>query len=899
MIKRNNLLIVFFAFAVLYLLIYRSFFSYSPLSWGDAPFFYPENLKELFNPPFTWNIRNDNFGSPQFHVLWLYLPTFFYGLFHALFGLIDVVLVRIIFYFPATILSIVGAWFFINQFTKNTYAKFLGTFLYGFNTYFLSILDGGQVGIALAYGLFPGTCFFLLKYLKVPNTSNFIFSLISLLVITNVDIRIFMLVILFTLFLSGLEANIFQQSFEIKKKSLAFIKLIIPLVFLNAFWLMPLVLNSKAGNSFSGSSMTGVINLLDALLLYQPQFPLNQFGTVLPIPFYFGFVPFLLFSGFIVIKADQVRYKYHLLFAITYLILVFFTKGGNDPFGQVYTTIIDKIPLGFAFRDSSKFFMPLILVSSCLIALSVESVLLRVKSKYLKAATVICIFGFLLILVHPAVFGQMSGALGKQKETKEFFDLAQLLKSEKDFYRTVWFDEKPPLAYSSWSNPAISANNLYKERPFATMTTGSYDLYGFLHSPQLTQWFDLLGIRYASFTENQRKKIWTTQDKVERGQFLDFIGSIQGFKQVNFNTDFPIYEVSEGKPHIFGQNKILVVVGGEGIYEHLFQSNDFELSNQGFIFLEDGKIDLQNIEGLNKTAITFVFEKDKNLDDLALIYLKDRFFGPSDSSYNEWGIRNSNEYLQWKYELLRRGVSTFDFDFGKGIAFSTIKDERMEFKVPSKADGNYFLAIRHINASDSAKLEISVADKNYELFNESSSSFKWSILGPIHLKKETSEVKVINKGGLQAVNVVSFVSESDLALARARAKSLVDNFTQFSIKNDEDYKALLVNFNSKWVSINYNMNNPTRYQAFIPQNVNWLVFSDHLDEGWRLEDEKPFAFYSMINGFYIGNLSGGENVRKVSLKYSAQEQENLWVKVSMVAGVVLVSGLLIKLVFKR
>lgn len=888
-------------FTVVYVLVFKVLFSNSPLSWGDAPFFYPENLNNLFNLPFLWDFRNNNFGAPQFQILWLYIPTFLYGVLYTFFGLENNSLIRIIFYLPATILAIVGSWLFISQFTKNYFAKFAGTFLYTFNTYFLLLLDGGQVGVALSYGLFPVVCWMIVKYSKKFSFGYFLSTVFLVFLISNVDLRIAILAIVFSVLLFLLEGLLTKYPLNFKQNFFKFLSVLIFVSFLNAFWLIPMVMSSNSSFSISENSI-GLIGLMNSFLLFQPQFPLNEFGTSLPIPFYFGFVPLVIFSGWLFLVKRQIdnNTKYLVVFSILYLFYAFLAKGSQEPLGQMYFLAVNNIPLGVAFRDSSKFFIPLLLTAGCLLAISIETLNINVKKEKIKIFFQTGVLLLLMVLIYPALIGNLSGALREQKGLAVYETINQNLSNQEKFFRTVWFDEKPPLGFASWKHPAISANSLYKLRPFASITTGSYDLYGFLHKDQLTNWFDLLGIKYAFFPENQREKIWDENDRKERNQFIDFVSKIPNFKLINWQTGFPVLEVTNTRPHIFGQNVLVAVIGGEGIYNQLFQNKDFDLSKQGFVFLEDGNVDPNFLKMINKGDLALLFDDSKSKEDLAMTFLQDKFLGVVDAKQSNWGFYNSNDYLKWKYELLKHGVESYDFDFGKGIGFSSIQNERIEFNVPVPLDGRYFIAVRHTNATNSATLKMKVNNQEFKLFNENPDRFKWSIIGPVDISKKV-EIHFENEGGFQAINTVAVVSENDLIATRKQSDDIIRAFPSFNINEANIYQKFVDKFNPLEIGVGHKMHNPTKYQLTVPKNTKWFVFTDSYDENWKLQNttQSVLPGYAIINYFYVGDLTQNiDDSINLQLTFTPQQSEGKWLMISVFTGTVFVFLCIGRLVYK-
>lgn len=861
-----------------YLFVYKAFFTTLPLSWGDAPYYYSENLNELFNIPILWDFRNANFGAPQAGILWLYLPTFLFGLLNHFLGLSHEILIRLIFFIPATVLSVWGSFLLIGRFTADFKGRVLGSFLYGFNTYFLMVLDGGQIGVGLAYGIFPITCLTILNFLNKVDIKNFIFAVLGLTAVTNVDLRIGIIAVLFSIVLSLIvnsEKRKYLSSFIYSFILLGFVGL------LNSFWLIPFILNNgdfPGGRFIEVGEINNIITLIDSLSLHQPHFPLNDFGRVFTIPFYFVFLP-LIFTVPNLISKDRKTLKVMLV----YLLFVFLAKGSNYPLGEIYNFILN-IPFGQAFRDSTKFYIPLILSASILIGLTVE----KVFSKY-KLISFFIGYLYLVFLIFPAYSNQLSGSLGIKQIDKSFANVYENIRIDEDFYRTVWFPEVPPLGFSSINHPAIYANRLYQERPFASMIDGDYDLFNFLNNERFADWMSLLGGKYFFYPENERKKIWTSREVEDRKVFLSFINNLTNFEKLNWQTSFPGYKNKISVlPHIFSQKKAYLVVGGDEIYERLFDSGKFNLSAQSFLFSEDCSFNLKNLENIERSDLEIIFYK-KQLMDLEMNYLCNNFTDINSIDKSEWSSRSTNQYLKWKSELLEKGIRTLDYDLGKGVSYSTIAGEKISKNLRIEEKGKYYIPIRYTVATDSAGIRVQVDLIDRKLINQTPGNFSWEILGPFEFEKGDKEIKFTNLGGLVVLNTFGLINQDDFINAAKGSFLLLKKFKTYYL--EDDYQDLVNNLEKDYVYLRSKNINPTEYEVLLDKESNWILFTDRYHRGWELQsgDHKLISYpgYSMVNLFYKpSNLEG--NMR---IYFSPQGIISSSIKISLVS-----LGLLIVLI---
>ncbi len=840
---------------LLYLVVFKVFLLSGHLVWGDAPFFYPENLKELFNKPLLWDIRNDNLGADQSGVLWLFIPTYLFGLLNHWLGFDSDLLIRLIFYFPATILAFWGAFVLIGRFSKNLSARIIGSALYLFNSYFLTIIDGGQIGVMLSYGLFPVVVSALLNYFESKHWIAFYAAVGAVFLISNVDIRIAILATVTGLILALINPPK-SLSAWIKQLFLKLLAVGVILIGLDAFWLLPLVGGLGSGGVLSElSGNAGVTKLINSLLLNAANFPLNEFGTAMPVPFWMSLWPLFIFSGLMFKKSAQ---RQLLWLFLVYLGLAFLAKGGNDPFGLIFSWITMHLPFGYAFRDSTKFFVPLMIVASISLAISLQKFEEGVKNYQLIVVGKLIVVGLLIVSIYPALSGSLTGILTTRLDG-DYQKIYQNIKQDEGFGRSLWFPERFSLGFGDWSKPALSANLLYREHPIASLIEGDYDLFGFLHSDLSIQWFNLLGIKYVLTPENSRKKIWTAQELKDRVEFVAFVESRPFWQKSNWQLPFPSFQVEGGVPHIFGQKKIFLVLGGDSIYDQLRVKDNFNLADQGLVYLESGQLDPADLAGLNPENAALV-STNGSFEQLSYYFLQDKFLKKSSITSSQWKMMDSGDYLSWKYELLKGGIKTQDYDYGRGVAFSSIGGEKIRYQTNIPSQGQYYLAIRQVDASRSAGIKVSIDGYEEQFKSSQPNDFEWQLMGPLRLDVGRSEVIVTNRGGFGAVNTLAIISQNDYQAARERVDELRSRLKTSENSNNSDLN---------WLKVDYQMENPTEYRVKIPEGVNWLILTDHYNPGWQLDTRKSWPFYAMINGFKVDSVKN-----EARLYYQPQDLVN-------------------------
>lgn len=836
---------------IFFVYVFRSFWSGSDLSMGDAPFYFSENLQELFSIPYLWNTHNFNFGASSGIFLWLYFPTFLFGLINKILPVSSDLLIRLVFYIPATVSALIGSYLYSSLYTKNHPDRTLAAFLFTFNTYFLLVLDGGQVGFALAYGLFPLTLFFYERQKQL-------LSLFLLFLISNIDLRILFIALLY-IFTKEFCEFITGEKQEVLNRLKNLIKNILLIICLDAFWVLPFInqVLTASTASVSLSSGNSLIKLFHPLLLYSPHFPLNQFGVVFSPPFYYVLAPLILFLP-LFFKLEKAIKKQFISFASIYLFFVFLTKGDSPPLGQIYSFFVQKVPLANAYRDSSKFFLPLLLSASVLITISFEVVSQRLK-KFNKLIWIAYLL-ILCIFIAPVFNQKLTGSLGSSSTDNSYSKLHDLINSKADFSRTLYFPLIPERGFRSWSHPAINGNELYKEHPIASLIEGEYDLFNYLHNPHFEHWSKLLGIDRIVISNEYLNK-GSEEEKYEHQLFLRFVSSIPYLRRESQGLNS--FHIDNSVPHIFGHTRALLSFGGDEIFPSLFKFNNFKLENTPLIFAESGDVDLNRFFSVDKDSLA-ILNSPNLTEEVATVFLKDKIESTQKLS-SKWAFKSSSEYLSSKYFLQKNKLSTFDYDFGKGISYSSIPGETMTIK--NLKQGNLFFGIRSASATDSSKIRISIDNSMQDIKNN---ALSWQILGPF---KKIDDIKIENVDGTNMVSGFFIVSEPEMLDARQKSGQLLNRFSVLDLEADQ---VQLESFlSSPMIPISSKEMDPTRYNIEIPEGVRWVTFTDHFDQAWQLNGSSAMPFYGMLNGFYAHNLATGQ------IAYKGQEVVEVGILISL------------------
>lgn len=783
--NKNNYL--FWAFLILpAFFVFKNLFSGNVLFGGDAPYFYSDTLKQLFSEPLVWTQRGFSFGGINLS-LWLSPVMLVYGILGKFMSLGNDTIIKILFLFPSLILSFIGPHLLTKYLKLKKIVGFFASLVYVFNTYFVLLIDGGQVGVALAYGLFPIALLFLKKFVDKKNKNNFLIALISSFLLCTIDPRIALICFLTITIWSILE----------KKFTYWLLLMGLLLIPLNSYWLYPLMKLGVGGINTSVSNL-GLLSLLNPLLLFSPHWPNNIFGKISYPPFYFALIPILIFGSFLKNKNKQ-----NLTYAIILLIFAFLTKGSTPPFG---------IDLGIVFRDSSKFFIPVILFAGILIGKTMS----RLRGFRLQVLGYV----FLLMLIIPALFGKMNFLLSNHNVDESYQKIAQTLSSQNEEFRTIWFTRKNPLSYESEKNSAIDAIELTTFWPFAQMN-GSEDVFNFVNNAKFVDWFRILGVKYVFLNGDARNIKPSETDTKNWNTINELFEKTKNLKRLEWDLSFPAYEISNPYPKFYAVDKLIAVVGS--------QRDIYEKEIVPTLYFEDGKWDPSIILDNDPDSIDIYFSDSESLD-LTMSLVQKYFVSPSKNKNSQWSVFNSNDYLKYKYQLLIRGYEFSDFDYGRGIALSSTGGESIEFKFNVPQSGDYVLAKR---ISDS-----------------SSKNFKWQIEEK-SLEKGKHEYTVTNESDLMILNVVALIPKKDYQEALTLTDELLGKFETVDVINGTD-AIEEVDVASIGTS-NYSVKSKVKGY--------WIIYSDNFDPLWKLKNSVNYypsvPVYSMLNAFYVNPTWGG------------------------------------------
>lgn len=518
---RRRTLFYYFLFLSTVFLIFRNWFLHSLIIGGDWPYYYDEFLKNFFLVPTIWQPWLGNgLGGIQpllgLHLFssivivpftqWLDIPwnivykVGWFGLFLILSFFSPVILWRSV--FPRV---------------SSRWPAFLAGLIYSTNTYILMVTGGGQMGVAIAYGIAPLVLASFIRLFnavstlrsnakfQMPNVKLSICAGLMLAFQLMIDPRIAYGTMVgvgmyLLLKLKTQNSKVKATTQNLKQFSLIFLSVFwIPLLValgFNAFWVLPMVVMRENPLESLGSTYTSIDALKffsfsdfsHALSLLHPNWPENIFGKTYFLQPEFLIIPLIAFASLFFIKYQTTNNKKQILFfALLAIIGVFLAKGVNEPFGGVYVWLFEHVPGFVMFRDPTKWYVLTALSYSVLIPFTLEQLVIRRK---IKTVLITLFILFWLFTIRQAALGQLGGTFVRHSVPQEYRDLERFLRVQPNFARTLWVPRQQRFSYGTLDHMPVEAEPLFG-------ATTAAELKGKLESPISMEFLGDLGIGYV------------------------------------------------------------------------------------------------------------------------------------------------------------------------------------------------------------------------------------------------------------------------------------------------------------------------------------------------------------------------------------------------------------------
>lgn len=845
-INKSHILIILVIF-ILFLPLWINPFTVG----GDLDYYFSKTLSNLISVPFTWRefFGAGGFGEYTISTLWSWPLVFMVSFLSAL-GLEYSLIIKIFFLIPVILLSFFSIKKLTDFYEISSWPQAIAIVFYSLNTYILLLIDGGQLGLSLAYGLFPLVFLSIQKYLKKPSFKNVISTVIFTLLLSIFDIRI-ILMLFFLVILSGLFEVFLRRQFNI---IFSYLKLGLItgffLIGIHAYWLLPAIVFRlpELPLNYGRESQVGFLsfaNITHALYLIQPHWYENIFGRIGQIKPEFALIPILVFSGAILRKKD-LRFAFWLLVS---LISIFLIKGSNEPFPNVYGWLFKNIPGFSVFRDPTKFFFLLVLSYTVLLGISTGEIIKRL-SKFPKMKLTFGLFClvYIIFLARPIWSGNMTGLFSEPIYKEEYLKLSKILSGESSFSRVIWIPKKPSFGFFSSIHPSVDGLSLIQTRPFAVGTKGSYESLNFFReAPYVGELLNISAVGYIAYPYLDPRRDDMHPDNIRYfSTFLNQLSNIDGVSKVE-NSPIPLLKVSKHQDKIFAVSNLWWVIGSDDLYNEVTKSSKLSLTKNALVFAEERKGLGETLDRLPEAKVVL---NNKTFLDLSASFISgEKILFPADKldfapGETGWWKREAPDLIGWREFLQTKyGIDNQDFDLSGGWAVGEgsldLKVQNLKFK-----KGEVLLA-RAMESSRSGNLKFYQQNNligEITTKNDASANVRWFEIGRL---ADDGKLTISSSGDINVVNAVASVDPRQWQDFKNKVVELNNKgrIKQFSSLNVEDLET----------KITFETINSSKYKVKVsgltqPQT---LVFSENYDPLWKIEGKSPIPVYSFLNGFRI------------------------------------------------
>lgn len=549
--------------------IFRNLFLFPFLSGFDFPYLFKETISEfpLF-PPIWASTLGIGLGG---EVLYYGLSSFIYfiiSLFVNTLGLPWELVYKIFVFGLFIVLSVISSSHLLKKILDkpSSLQILLGVLIFTSNTYILMILDGGQIGVALAYSLAP---LVIARFISIIQNSEFkiqnsIMAGLILAAQVMFDFRLALLTMTIFIFFS-IFYYFFIRRFELKLYLICLSSAVLVVLGVHAYWFLPIAVSRSnpaeeflnTYSSIEGFRFFSFATYSQSLSLLHPNWPENIFGKV-----YFMKPEFLVFPLIAYMSLLFVKIKSNKTFILSNLTIFFFAflglfgaflaKGANPPIPEINEWLFIRIPFTALFRDSTKFYLLivisyLILIPYCLnnVGLWLSGKLQLKNKRYLSNILLLVAVFYFLFLIRPVLLNQLNGIFKRHEIPKEYIDFKNFLYSKTSFSRTLWIPTQQRFNYYSYEHPAVAAQQLFPAKNYAEIIGKLTNNRGLLSN---------LSIRYIIVPYDSFGEIFVKDRKYDDEQYEDVVrqlDSVAWLERIPGFGKVAVYENKEARDHFW------------------------------------------------------------------------------------------------------------------------------------------------------------------------------------------------------------------------------------------------------------------------------------------------------------------------------------------------------------
>jgi hypothetical protein len=518
---------------------------------GDGPFVYLSRVRVLPWFPETWTY-DEAFGATKIPRMWLDYPFVLTIKSLATIGFswwsIDKIL-----WITTVILILLGSYRAFSSHISRRWA-WLSAIIYSFNSYAILLVAGGQLGMALAYGLASLVVVEFIRAIDrmadgrshVLGMDRFRAGLLMGL-ITVCDLRLAILAAMI------IGAYWLYRSFVCRMVIWPTVAgatsvFVIPLavtVAMHLYWVLPAAVyrqsSESLGAAYTGAGMVkflSVADFTDSLSLLHPNWPDNLFGKVSFFRPEFLVIPLVAYLWLLMPNAirDQKTRRTAAFFSVLSLVGAFLAKGANDPFGGVYLWLFVHVPGFVIFRDPTKFYLLTAVSFSVMIPLSLHAVGERVGNRW-RIVPYVLFFAIWAFSVRQVITGDVRGNFRPMTVPAEYGRLADTIRSDPRFFRTLWIPSADKPAYGDPVHPVVTMETFMGPASLSAQFASILST-GFILKLSAS------GVRYVIVPEDLERKMFLSDYRFDPKQRAAYVAALDrtGLPRVASMSGLAVYE---------------------------------------------------------------------------------------------------------------------------------------------------------------------------------------------------------------------------------------------------------------------------------------------------------------------------------------------------------------------
>lgn len=400
--------------------------------------------------------------------------------------------------------------------------------------------------------------------------------------------------------------------------------------------------------------------------------------------------------------------------------------------------------------------------------------------------------------LYPTLSGDFAGALDTVAVPRCYKLVYTALDSDASYFRVAYIPPATWATHYNWSDhffldPAVSLqakptleikSEMDRTIPACFSRWIYYNLYK-KRTKEMGGLFGLTGVKYVIF----RKDAYMPEYRYDLRLFSqktseEIISVAEDVKQVMSMGSVEMFETDYRLPHIYGCDKVSLIVGDKRVLLNLLSNEKFDPENEPPVFIDN----LDNIvEIFNYTETIYI--DPLRIEDLTLAFARDKLMYkvwenlPLTSNIQEEWIRGE---FAW---YMKDGVADTAPD---GYAI-TSSGKPLALKVNVPKTGNYSLLVQCFLIDDEAfkGLGISFDENHLEEVKPKEDSplgnYRWIRFRNYQLNAGFHKINVAPNGRFAAISKIALIPTEEYERAEATLKVILRNKQLFYIIEDYDW----------------------------------------------------------------------------------------------------------------